>query len=87
MALQIKACGLAKQFGPLPDRKPQRKICAAGGTSDALSGTYTVPTSAGSKLRRALASPELKAAMKEAGGVTGTLKLHVIPYSSDAAIA
>jgi quinol monooxygenase YgiN len=41
----------------------------------------------GSKLRRALASPELKAAMKEAGGVTGTLKLHVIPYSSDAVIA
>jgi quinol monooxygenase YgiN len=41
----------------------------------------------GSKLRRALASPELKAAMKEAGGVAGTLKLHVIPYSSDAVIA
>jgi hypothetical protein len=29
----------------------------------------------------------LKAAMKEAGGVAGTLKLHVIPYSSDAIIA
>jgi hypothetical protein len=41
----------------------------------------------GSKLRRALASPELKAAMKEAGGVDGTLKLHVIPFSSDAVIA
>ena len=41
----------------------------------------------GSKLRRALASPELKAAMKEAGGVARTLKLHVIPYSSDAVIA
>jgi hypothetical protein len=41
----------------------------------------------GSKLRRALASPELKAAMKEAGDVAGTLKLHVIPYSSDAVIA
>jgi hypothetical protein len=41
----------------------------------------------GPKLRRALASPELKAAMKEAGGVAGTLKLHVIPYSSDAVIA
>jgi hypothetical protein len=41
----------------------------------------------GSKLRRALASSDLKAAMKEAGGVAGTLKLHVIPYSSDAVIA
>ena len=41
----------------------------------------------GAKLRRALASPELKAAMKEAGGVAGTLKLHVIPFSSDAVIA
>ena len=41
----------------------------------------------GSKLRRALASPELKTAMKEAGGVDGTLKLHVIPFSSDAVIA
>ena len=41
----------------------------------------------GPKLRRALASPELIAAMKEAGGVAGTLKLHVIPYSSDAVIA
>ena len=41
----------------------------------------------GAKLRRALASRELKAAMKEAGGVVGTLKLHVIPYSSDAVIA
>jgi hypothetical protein len=41
----------------------------------------------GSKLRRALASPELHAAMKQAGGVEGTLKLHVIPYSSDAVIA
>jgi hypothetical protein len=43
--------------------------------------------SSGAKLRRALASPELKAAMKEAGGVAGTLKLHVIPFSSDAVIA
>jgi hypothetical protein len=41
----------------------------------------------GSKLRRALASPELKAAMKEAGGVAGTLKLHIIPFSSEAVIA
>jgi hypothetical protein len=41
----------------------------------------------GSKLGRALASPERKAAMKEAGGVAGTLKLHVILYSSDAVIA
>jgi hypothetical protein len=41
----------------------------------------------GSKLRRALASPELKAAMKKAGGVDGSLKLHVIPFSSDAVIA
>jgi hypothetical protein len=41
----------------------------------------------GAKLRRALASPELKAAMKEAGGVEGTLKVHVIPFSSDAVIA
>jgi hypothetical protein len=43
--------------------------------------------SSGAKLRRALASPELKAAMKEAGGVAGTLKLHIIPFSSDAVIA
>jgi hypothetical protein len=41
----------------------------------------------GPKLRRALASPELKSAMKEAGGVAGTLKFHVIPFSSDSAIA
>ncbi len=41
----------------------------------------------GAKLRRALASQELKAAMKEAGGVEGTLKLHVIPFSSDAVVA
>ena len=39
------------------------------------------------KLRRALASADLKAAMKQAGGVAGTLKLHVIPFSSDAVIA
>ena len=41
----------------------------------------------GAKLRIALASPELKAAMKEAGGAEGTLKLHVIPFSTDAVIA
>ena len=41
----------------------------------------------GAKLRKALASQELKAAMKEAGGVEGTLKLHVIPFSSDAVVA
>ena len=40
-----------------------------------------------SKLRRALASSELKTAMKKAGGVDGTLKLHVIPFNSDAVIA
>jgi hypothetical protein len=43
--------------------------------------------SSGAKLRRALASPELKAAMEEAGGVAGLLKLHVFPFSSDAVIA
>jgi hypothetical protein len=40
----------------------------------------------GAKLRRALASPELKSAMHEAGGAEGSLKLHVIPFSSDAVI-
>jgi len=40
----------------------------------------------GSKLRRALASPELKTAMKEAGGVDGTLKLHVIPFCRQSTI-
>ncbi len=40
----------------------------------------------GAKLRRALASPELKAAMGDIGGAVGTLKIHFIPFSSDTAV-
>ena len=93
VALQVTISDYAK-WRPIFDEHRSARV-AAGFKNERVFRNVDDPNEviiwgeavSGAKLRKALASPELKAAMRKAGGVDGTLKVHVIPFSSDAVIA